>query len=140
MVQILMLVLLAASFLLLLAIFFRKSADNSGDFQAKILELEKGLLKIENALKDDFRVNRDESARIARENRTELTESLNRTGREQAEKLEALIVKTEEKNRELRSDIEKAFKVFADSFDKNVKSFNDLQREKFGQLDERQAW
>ena len=139
MLQIIMLVLLAASFLLLLAIFFRKSADNSGDFQAKILELEKGLLKIENALKDDFRVNRDESARIARENRTELTESLNRTGREQAEKLEALIVKTEEKNRELRSDIEKAFKVFADSFDKNVKSFNDLQREKFGQLDERQA-
>ncbi len=139
MVQILMLVLLAASFLLLLAIFFRKSADNSGDFQAKILELEKGLLKIENALKDDFRVNRDESARIARENRTELTESLNRTGREQAEKLEALIVKTEEKNRELRADIEKAFKVFADSFDKNVKSFNDLQREKFSQLDERQA-
>ena len=139
MLQIIMLVLLAASFLLLLAIFFRKSADNSGDFQAKILELEKGLLKIENALKDDFRVNRDESARIARENRTELTESLNRTGREQAEKLEALIVKTEEKNRELRADIEKAFKVFADSFDKNVKSFNDLQREKFSQLDERQA-
>ena len=139
MVQILMLVLLAASFLLLLAIFFRKSADNSGDFQAKILELEKGLLKIENALKDDFRVNREESARIARENRTELTDSLNRTGKEQAEKLEALIVKTEEKNRELRADIEKAFKVFADSFDKNVKSFNDLQREKFSQLDERQA-
>jgi DNA recombination protein RmuC len=139
MLQILTLVLLAASFLLLLAIFFRKSADNSGDFQAKILELEKGLLKIENALKDDFRVNRDESARIARENRTELTDSLNRTGKEQAEKLEALIVKTEEKNRELRADIEKAFKVFADGFDKNVKSFNDLQREKFSQLDERQA-
>jgi DNA recombination protein RmuC len=139
MLQIITLVLLAASFLLLLAIFFRKSADNSGDFQAKILELEKGLLKIENALKDDFRVNRDESARIARENRTELTDSLNRTGKEQAEKLEALIVKTEEKNRELRADIEKAFKVFADSFDKNVKSFNDLQREKFSQLDERQA-
>jgi DNA recombination protein RmuC len=139
MLQIITLVLLAASFLLLLAIFFRKSADNSGDFQAKILELEKGLLKIENALKDDFRVNRDESARIARENRTELTDSLNRTGKEQAEKLEALIVKTEEKNRELRADIEKAFKVFADGFDKNVKSFNDLQREKFSQLDERQA-
>jgi DNA recombination protein RmuC len=139
MLQIIMLVLLAASFLLLLAIFLRKSADNSGDLQAKMLELEKGLLKIENALKEDFRVNREESARIARENRTELTDSLSRTGKEQAEKLEALIVKIEEKNRELRSDIEKAFKVFADGFDKNVKSFNDLQREKFSQLDERQA-
>jgi DNA recombination protein RmuC len=84
-------------------------------------------------------LNRDESVRVARENRTELTESLTRTGKEQADKLEALISKIEEKNRELRSDIEKAFKVFADGFDKNVKSFNDLQREKFGQLDERQA-
>ena len=139
MLQIIMLVLLAASFLLLLAIFLRKSADNSGDLQAKMLELEKGLLKIENVLKEDFRVNREESARIARENRTELTDSLSRTGKEQAEKLEALIVKIEEKNRELRSDIEKAFKVFAEGFDKNVKSFNDLQREKFSQLDERQA-
>lgn len=139
MFEILMPVLLFACFLMQLAIFFRKSSNHSGDLQSKILELEKGLLKIENALKEDFRVNREESARIARENRTELTDSLNRTGREQSEKLEALIVKTEEKNRELRADIEKAFKVFADGFDKNVKSFNDLQREKFAQLDERQA-
>ena len=139
MFEILMPVLLFACFLMQLAIFFRKSAGHSGDLQSKILELEKGLQKIEVALKEDFRVNREESARIARENRTELTDSLNRTGREQSEKLEALIVKTEEKNRELRADIEKAFKVFADGFDKNVKSFNDLQREKFAQLDERQA-
>jgi DNA recombination protein RmuC len=76
---------------------------------------------------------------MARENRTELTDSLSRTGKEQSEKLEALIVKIEDKNRELRADIEKSFKVFAEGFDRNVKSFNDLQREKFTQLDDRQA-
>ena len=139
MLEILMPVLLFACFLMQVAIFFRKSSNNTGDLQAKMHELEKGLLKIEGALKEDFRVNRDESAKMARENRAELTDSLSRTGKEQAEKLEALIVKIEDKNRELRADIEKAFKVFADGFDKNVKSFNDLQREKFSQLDERQA-
>jgi DNA recombination protein RmuC len=124
---------------LLLAIFFKKADSNTAALQSKIQELEKGLQKIEVALKDDFRVNRDESAKMARENRTELTDSLSRTGKEQSEKLEALIVKIEDKNRELRADIEKSFKVFAEGFDRNVKSFNDLQREKFTQLDDRQA-
>jgi len=139
MLEVLTLVFVVAVLGLLLLLFFRKSSDGNADLQAKISELEKGLQKIETALREDFRLNRDESARVARENRTELTESLTRTGKEQADKLEALISKIEEKNRELRSDIEKAFKVFADGFDKNVKSFNDLQREKFAQLDERQA-
>jgi len=139
MLEVLTLVLIAVVLLLLVIVFFRKSNNSTAELQSKITELEKGLQKIETALREDFRLNRDESARVARENRTELTESLTRTGKEQADKLEALISKIEEKNRELRSDIEKAFKVFADGFDKNVKSFNDLQREKFSQLDERQA-
>jgi DNA recombination protein RmuC len=139
MLEIISLVLLVVCALLLLAIFFKKADSNTTALQSKIQELEKGLQKIEVALKDDFRVNRDESAKMARENRTELTDSLSRTGKEQSEKLEALIVKIEDKNRELRADIEKSFKVFAEGFDRNVKSFNDLQREKFTQLDDRQA-
>ncbi|MFN5376215.1 MAG: DNA recombination protein RmuC [Chitinophagaceae bacterium] len=139
MLEIISLVLLVVCALLLLAIFFKKADSNTAALQSKIQELEKGLQKIEVALKEDFRVNRDESAKMARENRTELTDSLSRTGKEQSEKLEALIVKIEDKNRELRADIEKSFKVFAEGFDRNVKSFNDLQREKFTQLDDRQA-
>jgi DNA recombination protein RmuC len=139
MLEIISFVLLVVCALLLLAIFFKKADSNTAALQSKIQELEKGLQKIEVALKDDFRVNRDESAKMARENRTELTDSLSRTGKEQSEKLEALIVKIEDKNRELRADIEKSFKVFAEGFERNVKSFNDLQREKFTQLDDRQA-
>ena len=139
MLEIISFVLLVVCALLLLAISFKKADSNTAALQSKIQELEKGLQKIEVALKDDFRVNRDESAKMARENRTELTDSLSRTGKEQSEKLEALIVKIEDKNRELRADIEKSFKVFAEGFDRNVKSFNDLQREKFTQLDDRQA-
>lgn len=129
----------SSGLLLLIIIFFRKSGNGTAELQSKITDLEKSLQKIETALREDFRLNREENDRIARENRVELTESLTKTGKDQADKLEALISKIEEKNRELRSDIEKVFKVFADGFDKNVKSFNDLQREKFTQLDERQA-
>ena len=139
MLDILTVVLLFLAVCLLLFQLIKGGKSGDASYLNKISELEKALLKIETALKEDFRINRSESDRIARENRTELTQSLTHTGAQQAEKLENLITKTEEKNRELRSDIEKAFKVFADGFDKNVKSFNDLQREKFAQLDDRQA-
>ncbi|MEY3059597.1 MAG: hypothetical protein RL000_949, partial [Bacteroidota bacterium] len=102
MLEVLTLVLVAAVLILSLVVFFRKSSSPTAELQSKITELEKGLQKIETALREDFRLNRDESARVARENRTELTESLTRTGKEQADKLEALISKIEEKNRELR--------------------------------------
>lgn len=38
----------------------------------------------------------------------------------------------------MRDALEAAFKNFRDSFDKNVASFNSLQKEKFGQMDQRQ--
>ena len=75
----------------------------------KIIELQSSLSNIEKTLKDDFRLNREENSRIALENRTELMLTLTNT-----------------------------FKGFQQTFDTNVKAFNDLQREKFGQMDEKQ--
>lgn len=65
------------------------------------------------------------------------------------EKQSALINKTEEKlsqinnqaktdNNQMREALVTAFKGFQETFDKNVESFNNLQREKFGQLEEKQ--
>jgi DNA recombination protein RmuC len=65
------------------------------------------------------------------------------------EKQSQLINKTEEKltiinnqakadNTQMRGSLETAFKGFQETFDKNVTSFNNLQREKFGQLEEKQ--
>lgn len=65
------------------------------------------------------------------------------------EKISALIQKVEEKLHQLneqakadqlqaRQTVEAAFKGFNEGFDKNVQSFNDLQREKFGQLEDKQ--
>ncbi|MEP7278749.1 MAG: DNA recombination protein RmuC [Bacteroidota bacterium] len=42
-------------------------------------------------------------------------------------------------NLRMREALENAFKGFRDTFDKNVESFNNLQKEKFGQLDHKQT-
>ena len=43
-----------------------------------------------------------------------------------------------EDNRHLREAMMEAFKGFQTTFDNNIKSFNELQREKFGQLENKQ--
>lgn len=75
----------------------------------RILELQNTLSNIEKNLKEDFRLNREENAKVAKDNRTELNLTLINT-----------------------------FKGFQETFDKNVQSFNELQREKFGNLEEKQ--
>ncbi|PHX74307.1 MAG: DNA recombination protein RmuC [Chitinophagaceae bacterium] len=132
-------ILLAIACVLLLIILFKKAEGGLSSVEPKVEELEKSLSRIENALREDFRINREENDKIARENRSELKLSLDQTSKIQTDKLESLINKIEEKNKDLRDVIEKSFKVFADNFDKNVKSFNDLQREKFAQLEEKQT-
>ena len=133
-----MIIFLVLILAVVVLIMLKKSPSGSGADEGKIAALETALSRIEQSLKEDFRLNREESSRLAKENRTELTEALLRTGKDQAEKLEALINKMEEKNKEMRDLIEKAFRYIAENFDKNVKSFNDLQREKFGHLEEKQ--
>ena len=132
-------ILLGLACVLLLVMLFKKSENGLRSIERKVEELEKSLSRIENALREDFRINREENDKIARENRSELKLSLDQTSKIQTDKLESLINKIEEKNKDLRDVIEKSFKVFADNFDKNVKSFNDLQREKFAQLEEKQT-
>ena len=139
MLMILNTILLAIACVLLLIILFKKAEGGLSSVERKVEELEKSLSRIENALREDFRINREENDKIARENRSELKLSLDQTSKIQTDKLESLINKIEEKNKDLRDVIEKSFKVFADNFDKNVKSFNDLQREKFAQLEEKQT-
>lgn len=54
------------------------------------------------------------------------------------EKLKVLTEQAEKDNSLIREALVNAFKDFQLSFDRNVKSFNDLQREKFGELGEKQ--
>lgn len=107
--------LISAIVLMVLAIILIivLNVRNKPDFQKltdRIIELQNTLSNIEKNLKEDFRLNREENANIAKDNRTELNLTLVNT-----------------------------FKGFQETFDKNVQSFNELQREKFGNLEEKQT-
>lgn len=122
---------------------------------------------LQAGIREDFRINREESALVARTNREELAkglkeftgdqrlnfEELKKELKELTQKttaeLEKITSKVEEKlnhsneqakkdNIQMRDALGEAFKGFRETFDKNVESFNNLQREKFGQLEEKQ--
>lgn len=144
-----------------------KGKNTSKYLSQKLETLSGDLSRIEANVKDDFRANREESALLNRDNRLELGQSLNDFKAEQkvkfdelkteqkeltlktVENLEKITLKVEDKlsaltrqagtdNKEMRESIEKSLKDFQLAFDKNVASFNDLQREKFSQLEEKQ--
>ena len=54
------------------------------------------------------------------------------------QKLQGLNDQAKKDNMQLRDTLENSFKGFRETFDKNVDSFNNLQREKFAQLEDKQ--
>ncbi len=71
-------------------------------------------------------------------NREELTKNITDFSGANIIQLEKINNQAKEDNRLIREALVTAFKDFQDSFDKNIKSFNDLQREKFGLMDTKQ--
>lgn len=153
--------------IILIIIFRSKGSNELPELQNKVVELQTSLTKIESNLKDDFRTNREENATIAKDNRTELASNLKEFTLEQrtkfdelkkeqtnlttktVEQLEKISGKVEEKLKDLndqakgdatlmREALVNAFKGFSETFDKNIVSFNDLQKEKFADLEKRQ--
>ena len=168
--------------IILLIVFRSKAGNELPLLQNKVVELQTSLTKIETNLKEDFRINREENATIAKDNRTELNTTLkniteqsqnalkeinktldekvgalitkidinNKANREELTKniadfsganinqLEKINTQAREDNKLIREGLVTAFKGFQDTFDNNIKSFNDLQREKFGQMDTKQ--
>lgn len=192
-ILLIIILILVAVAIVLLFVFRTKGNNDIPQLLTKVNELQNGLTKIESNLKDDFRINREESSNTAKTNREELNKAITDFRNETAEairqlskqnvealeklnttleqKVTALIEKTEKSFKEfseanttqlekiekqvetklqalteqaktdnnlMRDALVKSFKDFQEAFDKNVKSFNDLQREKFGQLETKQ--
>ena len=189
----------------------KKDKNNNSDLSTKVDAIEIAIRNLSTNFRDDFRINREENAKIAKDNREELaialknitelsqsslkeinatlslkidellkkTDAINMANRnsnsqslkefsegqkEKSEELkkelitmrEAMVLEldklskniqielkelqTQAKNdtEKMRETLQKAFIGFQDNFDKNVKSFNDLQKEKFGILEDKQ--
>ena len=134
-------ILLAAILILLiiilLVIVFRQQ-PGTDIFQNRLSELQNMLSKIEINGKEDFRINREENATIAKDNRTELNSTLQNIATQNQFTLEKINNQEKEDNRLIREVLTNALKDFQQTFENNIKSFNDLQREKFALLDTKQ--
>lgn len=154
-------ILLIASITLLLIaivlIWFRNPHNPALAYlQAQVANLQTTVDKLESGLKEDFRINRIESADQAKANRQELNETLHGFKTEQTQTLatittqnrQALIdinqtlddkVKTltttlDNNNNLNRESLLNAFKTFQENFDAHIKTFNEVQRDKFSQM------
>jgi DNA recombination protein RmuC len=185
--------LLVALAIVLLFLFRNKAENDIPQLLIKVNELQSGLAKIETNLKEDFKINREESSNTAKANREELNKAITEFRTETAEairqlskqnvealdklnttleqRVTSLIEKTEKSFKEfseantvqlekiekqvetklqalteqakadntlMREALVNAFKGFQETFDKNVKSFNDLQKEKFELMETKQ--
>ena len=124
--------------ILLIFIFRPKENTESQNLLNKINELNNILTKIETNLKEDFRINRQENATLAKENRSELSSTLKDFSINNSDQLEKLLQQSKNDNIQIREALVSAFRGFQESFEKSVNSFNDLQKEKFAQLEVRQ--
>jgi DNA recombination protein RmuC len=121
---ILLYVIIAMLLIVIVLIFSNRSKNDNNnllELEKKINDLQSGLITIERALKDDFRLNREESANVANTNRQELNKAI-----------------VEFRN-EMALAIQQLSKQNVEALDRNINQFNNLQREKLGQLEERQG-
>lgn len=85
----------------------QEKSDTTDELKRLFDEMQRSFDRIEKNFREDFRLNREESRIVARDNREELTRSMNE---------------------------------FREAFDRGIVSFNNLQREKFANLDEQQRF
>jgi DNA recombination protein RmuC len=135
--------------IVLIYLFRDKNTTELPQLMAKLTELQTVLSKIETNVKEDFRVNREETASIAKSNREELNQAITTFRAETTEKIQQLnsqsVATLEKVNTTLEQKVsaliektENSFKEFGGTFEKSVRSFNELQREKFAQLENKQ--
>jgi len=132
------LLILTCTIALAVLIVVLSAGRNKSNYEALIRELQQQIQKFEIDIRNEFRINREENAAIAKENRQELSNTLKEFRTEMSDSLKKTMEITATDNKQMREELAVVFQRFQDSFDKNVHSFNELQREKFSQLGEKQ--
>jgi DNA recombination protein RmuC len=157
----LLIVILILLVITLLIMIFRKDGNKQLNLLlSKLTETQNSLVKIENNLKVDFKTNRDENTSNSLLQRDELNKAIagfrseimstvnsmmiqNNINLENIQnkvenKLKALNEQAAIDSNLMREGLNIAFRGFEDTFERNVSSFNNLQREKFDLLETKQ--
>ncbi len=155
------LVLIVAVVTLVAVIFSKSKTSSDPQMFLRIDSIANSISKIESGLKEEFRENREENRTITKANREELNNSLKELKKELTEtlttiinlntanlkevnatldeKLKLLGASAKENNVDLRTVLENSLKAVQENFDKNVDSFNKLQKDKFEILEVKQS-
>lgn len=156
MMEIILITLVLVVLIAVLVVVLRKNT-NGNDSAAT---LQPQLERLERSIREEFRGSREEYVAQSKSNREELNVALkefkqetndalfkigeqNRLLLEQLnktldERLVLLMEKNEISNKASREELAKNLKEFRETFEVSVKSFNDLQRQKFDDLEKRQ--
>lgn len=130
-------------------ILLKKNQGNPQQ-EEKLNAITQQLMRLESSVKEDFKMNREETSKIAKENREDIAKNIFQFSESNAEKLEKLIQKMELQLTGIKEQFKQdahlnrentiqRFREFQDTLDKNIKAINELQKEKFSQIDERQV-
>ena len=133
----LLIALIVFNLIITILLLFQRS-KKSFELSNRINNLDISLTKIEAGLREDFRINREENSNIAKDNRTELNSTLKGFSKELTDTLKEITNQSKSDSILQRDTLTTSFKGFQETFDKNVNSFNQLQREKFALLGEDQ--
>ena len=117
----LLLVLVIVAIILIIVFRSKKDIESGNDLEKKINDLQSALITIERALKDDFRINREESAGVANTNRQELQKAI------------------QEFRNEMTQVLQLISKQNVETLEKNIQTFNESMRQKFTDLESRQS-
>ena len=130
------------------------------ELTVRLDQIDRNTGRIESAVRDEVKANRLELANTLATFQSTFLDALNAISKNQLDQLKAitdsnqqmlaglnktiedrinaLIVKTDENSKVGREELVRSLKDFQLSFDKNVDSFNNTQKEKFGQLELKQ--
>lgn len=145
---------------IIMQFIFAKRSKEAGQSNFRTEEITVKLDGISSAIKEDFRLNRDEMATASRDNRKELAAShsefkqemsaaLRQITEQTVQSLEKITLRVEEKltlatgqakadSNQMRETLENAFHNFNKLFKESVAEMNHLQRERFAQLEDKQ--
>ncbi|HTE09969.1 MAG TPA: hypothetical protein VK645_03350, partial [Chitinophagaceae bacterium] len=114
--------------IIILLVYFRPKSSNEGSlFTARIDNLQSGL-------KEDFLLNRTESAAISKENRTELNDTLKGFKLELTQTLALITQQNQQTLQQVIKTIEESNRINRETLASNLKDFIAEQKTKFDEL------
>ncbi len=130
-------ILCLVNLVILVVVLFRISKTGAGKIISRLNVLEAHVFRINESVREELRVNREEAMSMSKSNREELRLSVLEFRQELTEALRSMSVQNQQSISGMQEKLERIFSGFQDVFDRNVHSFNELQREKFMRLEQR---